>query len=572
MHCKFTFTAVLFISMALTGLLAQTSTFTGSVDDDWLNEDNWTHGIPDASTSAVISNVVAIVRFSAECANLTISPTSSSVSIILLGSSSLGASLTVNGNMQISDGGGNNLSINGYSTVTVAGNFINQESVSIAANGRLLVNGTFTNSDLFAILSGGSLITNNSVENTGSFRIDRTLSFKLWHLMSIPLASADSYTYFLNDFLQEWNPVTETWRQITSPTETLSAMKGYSYYGGNTLQDKTVQFFGTPNTGNQSIALTAVQPGKGIYSGFNLVGNPYPSGIDWSLLDDTYGAIYYWKDNAYISWNNGIGSGSSIVPAMQGFFIFCPAPPGKPDPDLAFNLNDNHRVHPTPKVFYKSEVDTQTIVLETVSHEYSDKLFITLDNQWNTGFDYKADAFKMLSPADGLSQIYTIGDDDILSIDVRPETDVIQLGFANNEAGVYNIGISEIMGINTTFLEDTKTGVSHDLSKGAYEFSWDPQTDDATRFKLHLKSTGTGDNQMAEKVSIFSHSGKIIIRGNVGGEVSVSDLHGQTFLTEQMYGNHEIAIPSGLSSGVYLVTVKSGSGVTTKKVFIQSIN
>jgi hypothetical protein len=84
-------------------------------------------------------------------------------------------------------------------------------------------------------------------------------------------------------------------------------MKGYSLYRTNA--SALYNFQGTPNTGSQSITLIKDDDdthGPDL-KGWNLIGNPYPSALDWSLPDDTYGADYYWDQTAYKSWKDVIG-------------------------------------------------------------------------------------------------------------------------------------------------------------------------------------------------------------------------------------------------------------------------
>jgi hypothetical protein len=70
--------------------------------------------------------------------------------------------------------------------------------------GAVTVDGALNNQAgaLFTINSGGSLITKSTVTNSGEFNIQKTFQNDRWHLISLPLESVDSYTYFLDDYLQ----------------------------------------------------------------------------------------------------------------------------------------------------------------------------------------------------------------------------------------------------------------------------------------------------------------------------------------------------------------------------------
>jgi len=541
----------------------QSSTsFNAAEDSYWENPANWSNGIPDASMDAIIYSLVEIgPGNSATCRNLNI--TGPGAFVWIYGVSTDPTVLTVSGNCEIQNGTGNKLQADGYSTVFIQGSLTNNESVLIGNRGKLTISGPLTNQDLFTVNSGGSLITYSSVVNTGSFSLRRTIVANKWHLISIPVPGVNTFSSFFGDYLQEWQPLTSSWRQITSPGETLQVMKGYALWHSTTTL--MYEFLNAPNTGNQSIEIF---PGIG-YSGYNLVGNPYPSSIDWSLLDDTYGAVYYWKDNAYISWNNGIGSGISLVPPFQGFFIFVPQDQYNPE-GSTFEVNNNHRIHPSGITYYKSELKSQTLVLETLSQDYADQVFISFDKNQTEGFDFHSDAYKMLSPATGLSQLYTLASGDLLSIDVRPETDRIQLGFTNDQAGNYNIGIAAASDVEGVILEDTKTGTFHDLSAGIFEFSWNPNTDTENRFILHVNTTGLEDTEHSSNIKVLSSSEKIKILGAEKGEVIIINMHGQMVHKESLSANGEIAIPSYLKTNIYLLTLKYGSTIFTEKIIIKN--
>lgn len=80
----------------------------------------------------------------------------------------------------------------------------------------------------------------------------------------------------------------------------------------------------------------SVVPGNAGYSGFNLVGNPYASSIDWDTYSTTSSSAGIYAPNVgptiyifnpvtkvYATYSGGIGlnGGSNIIPSGQGFFV-----------------------------------------------------------------------------------------------------------------------------------------------------------------------------------------------------------------------------------------------------------
>ena len=169
----------------------------------------------------------------------------------------------------------------------------------------------------------------------------------------------------------------------------------------------------------------------------------------------------------------GYGLGSQYVPPMQGFFIV-PAESG------SFNLANSNRTHDGADNYYKStkEMPANSLMLKTTGNNYSDELYIRFDETSSADFELQNDAWKLLSSTEGLSQLYSFTGDKILSIDVRPETEVIQLGFQNKQNGIYSIGIKEIADISEATLEDTKTNTFHNLQNETYEFAWNVTDDE----------------------------------------------------------------------------------------------
>ena len=96
----------------------------------------------------------------------------------------------------------------------------------------------------------------------------------------------------------------------------------------------TVDVTGVVNNGNLSVTL--YNHNNTYTQGFNLVGNPYPSPIDWNASagwtkTNIDNALYYFKASTtdqyggtYSTYINGISSDgvvNNIIPSMQGFFI-----------------------------------------------------------------------------------------------------------------------------------------------------------------------------------------------------------------------------------------------------------
>jgi len=130
-------------------------------------------------------------------------------------------------------------------------------------------------------------------------------------------------------YLKEWNEDDSTWFYIAPVNIPLQSGKGYAAWASNGLTGtKTVEFKGTLHNSDVSPVI-GYTPGVYVSSpGFNLIGNPFPSDIEWkstwakSKVDP---AIYIFDGVQYLTWNyniDGFGTkGNGIIANTQGFLI-----------------------------------------------------------------------------------------------------------------------------------------------------------------------------------------------------------------------------------------------------------
>ena len=422
---------------------------------------------------------------------------------------------------------------------------------------------TINSEATLTVQSGGSLITAGTITNNGTFTAQRDISDGQWHFISSPVANAQS-SMFIGDYLQEWDETTATWEEVTETTTALAPVRGYGFWG---VAKSTIHSFeGTPNTGAQSIALSYTEVVDNTRDGANCLGNPYPSSIDWEGLRATYGAINYWTGTQYATWNGtGTNGGVRYIPPMQGFFIVVSAAG-------TFTLSNSNRVHNDATTYFKKneELPNHSLMLRTISEVGIDELFIRFDESALSNFELEYDAYKFLSNTEGLSEIYSFSNQDKLAIDLRPETEAIQLGYKNNLNGIYQIGIKEINGIAEVIIEDTKIKTFHNLQNGDYEFEWN--TNDAeTRFILHFKATGIGDITNIS-TEIFAYQKTITIRSKTklhNAHLSLIDIMGRIVYEQTLVDGQNELIHLSLENGVYLIQLITDEGTQLEKVILK---
>ena len=209
----------------------------------------------------------------------------------------------------------------------------------ITVNGDVIVDGLL---NVKSSLNASSSIIFNG-QSIGDVQYDLYLTgedLSPWHLISSPVKSQNIYDFILNEDnslqvsdnnnygLAQYNILTDEWNyfhngsgsfpniEVTTEDHFLSS-KGYSILRSSSGE---VSFSGTLNETDQAINIS---PAK-----WNLIGNPYLSFVDVSMLissntsvlNDAYNAIYLWDAlNSEYKVLNYIST--SYLSPGQGFFV-----------------------------------------------------------------------------------------------------------------------------------------------------------------------------------------------------------------------------------------------------------
>ena len=263
--------------------------WTGNTDDDWFKAGNWTYGVPNKDKDAIIPDVDP-----------------NPYPVIVGDANSKDADIAIGA------------------------------SVTIATNGTLKSYGAFNNNGNFTIKSSptddGSFIDNGIITGTGTNTVERYIEKLKWHYVSTPIADGVSNIYY-HIYLKSFSEETGTWTYIAPINIPLIAMKGYAAWASTELTgSKTVYYVGTLNTGIYTASLTHHAGATHGFKGFNFIGNPYPSAIDWDQSSgwsrtSVDNAIYFWNPlvgqyGSYVSYPpQGTNGATNIIPSGQGFFV-----------------------------------------------------------------------------------------------------------------------------------------------------------------------------------------------------------------------------------------------------------
>ena len=610
--------------------------WTGALNNDWNNAANWLCGFVPYSTSNVqIPNVINKPVLSpgiiGSVNNLIIDPGSS---LTITGNTILiSGTITNNGTFDATDAivqftgtVPQYIGANAFAGNTIKDLIINNTTGVILQgplniSGKLLLqNGDLTSAGNLTLLSTVSQTA--LIDGTGSGNVIGNVTMQRY------LPSGFGYKYFTSPFqaatVNEFGDdislasssilfykydesrTTSGWVNYKVAANPLIPLTGYAVNCGSLSAANTVDITGVVNNGPLSVTL--YNHNNAYTKGFNLIGNPYPSPIDWDKMpgwtkNNIDDAVYYFTASSsdqyggtYSSYINGIssdGSASNIIPSMQGFFVHVSDLSYPVTGTLAMNNNVRVPDFTHPFIGKKSYNPTSSIPIIRLTARYNDDassldpMVIYFDEKGSADFDSQIDALKLLNTDLNKPNLSTVcSDGTLLSINAMPpitgDLYTIPLGLKLNRTGTQTaiIKISDIdeslKGYNI-YISDLTAGTQQDLlppnefsvtlAKGEYN----------NRFFLNFTNLTTSIPETEVKtdfISIYSYQGKIRatiqnIQGN-SGMLSVYNFSGQEVFTAKIYDTGYREYDPGLKDGIYFVTYTSGSFRSTKKLYIKN--
>ncbi len=459
-------------------------------------------------------------------------------------------------------------------------------NTTIGYNGKLTVNNLLTNNSsspglvIKSTADGtGSLITGGSILGSGTFGVEQYLkqdSGVRYHYISYPVASSLT-NVFLGYYMYKFNEPTNSWANMYIGNA-MEIMKGYSVYKPN-MQTDTRTFVGTVNTGliGNSNNLTRLNNS----GGWNLVGNPYPSAIDWNAgsgwtKNHVSGAIYTWnqtkKINAYYVDGIAINGGSNIIAPMQGFMVRVDS--GYTSGTLI--MNNSIRVHDGQHFMKQGNVNL--LRLKISKGDFNDETVIRFNNDYTQGFDSDFDAYKLFSD-EAMLQLYTISNNNELAVNSLPKISgniTIPLGLKALVNDEYSISWSGMDGFDMgtkIYLEDVKLNTMTSLMEAtSYSLIADP-TDNFNRFKLHFVTESMLVNSLNdENTSVYCFENSLYIKSNktLHGVIEIFDLLGKCVFTTPLLETSDQVIPlDQIARGCYMVKVNNDDKSSCKKIILK---
>lgn len=349
-------------------------------------------------------------------------------------------------------------------------------------------------------------------------------------------------------------------------------------------------------------------------TGYNLIGNPYPSNIDLDKFynlksnKDKISATFYFWDNTVntetIQWGNeydgaayaifnavaggegtGVVAGSlasnstagtkeptKVVKPGQGFMVRSISPTNK-----TIDFSNDIRIAELGTVFFGkngvqyAEDDRFYLKLTTPSGVVTQTATVYFD-EGNTGFS-QDDSELNGTPSD---VIYTfIGERKAVINGRAPfsDSDVIPIGSRHFGPGLYTIEIARKEGVFATgqniYLKDNQTGTITNLSEGAYTFM--AQAGESTgRFEIVYKPGGVlaTDAAVKEDVVVYRDGQDFVVKAQRDpvSSVEIFDAAGRMVRRVEPNSTVERLDFSAIINGTYILKIDQKGKITVKKV------
>lgn len=435
-------------------------------------------------------------------------------------------------------------------------------------DGFLSVSGTLNNTGSFSIASGASLIDGGST--SGSFTVNKSILGNGPKYLSSPITTGVVGS-FTGGFVYEYDEETSTWNALTSETASLSVMGGYSV---EFLAAKDISFVGSLNTAGLSKALTNAG------DGWNLVGNPYPSAVDWDDASWTKtgigNAYYVWNSTdgnytTYLGSTSGLGvvvnpetgADAGILAKLQAFFVKAS------DASPSIGVTNDARVHSSKEIIgnaaRETEIGNAFVKLKLVGeNERGDEIVVRIHEEASESFDPQFDAFKLYSFDMGVPQIASKNAEleDMAINSLAPVNEYsVPLLMRAGAPGDFTIEAIELENEGyDIYLIDHKEEASFDLRAGEYSFAY--ELGETDRFELLFASdaiTGVDEIPLRELKVENLYSG-ISIQNNDGHKnltIELYDINGKLISRDLLTinsGQVERYVPAQVSS-VYLYRI-----------------
>jgi fibronectin-binding autotransporter adhesin len=401
---------------------------------------------------------------------------------------------------------------------------------------------------------------------------------------------------FCRFYRYQEDTVSTGWVKYHNTANVLTPLRGYCANFGTSYSARTIDMTGTVNNGN--ISLSGLYNHNRTYTlGYHLIGNPYPSPIDWDIAagwtkTNIDNALYYFRNGdsnmyvgSYSTYINGISSDgevNNIIAAMQGFFVH--VSDGTYPVTGALAVNNNARVTNTNPGYYKTSLADDRLQLR-ISARYTglqeDNAIIYFDQDASKYFENTMDALKLFNTDPAVPNLYSFSaGSEKLAINALPPLNdsacIIPLGIKTEKTGAVHFTCKTINAAPLGFkiyLVDAVAGIVQNID-AVMDYNLLLQAGEhVNRFYIVFTKDDLSTSPIAEKqFKVYYSNDKILVYLNLvtgdKADINVFNTIGQKLSTQTIsgYGFHEIDKPA--LPGIYLLNCHTGANNYNSKIFV----
>jgi hypothetical protein len=346
----------------------------------------------------------------------------------------------------------------------------------------------------------------------------------------------------------------------------------------------TIDLTGLPHNGPQSISITHTATGTPDADGWNFVGNPYASPIDWNdvqALNSGIDASYYAFNTTgeytgnWSSWNGttGTNSGARNIASAQGFFVKKTAPGSS-----SFVMNNTVREAESTTVFHKANaVQSNEIRLSLHNLSNSDEIVAYTDGAATWGFDASHDAVKIPAGSTVYMSYKQLGKEYAINvIDEITETTELPLVLWAQDTGTYTFEATELnVDGYITYLKDAELNTLTDLNtNNSVTMQLNGQQVYEGRYSIVFEAVEIPSgilNINEGTIKIYSHNNIAVVERPTDAKatITISNMLGQT-IKEVVTDSKRTEIQLDNTNPWYaVVKVKDANATRSQKILIK---
>ncbi|MBX2963373.1 MAG: T9SS type A sorting domain-containing protein [Cyclobacteriaceae bacterium] len=344
---------------------------------------------------------------------------------------------------------------------------------------------------------------------------------------------------------------------VLTNAETLTPGSGYAIFVRGNIEpflsagSALWSVRGPVNRDNLNYGVTFTSSGVPANDGWNLVGNPYPSTIDWDAATGwtraNIGGTIYTRNNAtgqyavYTSGSGGLNGGSRYIAMGQGFWVQATG--------IAPSLETNEQVKSagTQTTFFRERSEQNILRFALSNGTLRDEAIIHFRDDATDGFDAHADAWKLPNATFNLSsRVEGVGNLAINALGDFNCEKVVPLDVSGVTPGNYQLEFSMVDSFESYFglvLVDKFLNQEIDLrtqDEYTFQVSTDPLSFGSARFALRFNGVEVrSDFLVVSNEEICSGNDMLVEISNSQPNVAYMVYHNEAIVSQTVLGNGE---------------------------------